>query len=80
MRRRHEEVAEFKNHGATFNFENRRNNPVKKTRESQWPGVQESLNQLFRVKGKIGEMENASPLAYMSHYILFGFAFRESFA
>ena len=78
-------MAEFKNHGAIFNFENRRNNPVKKTRESQWPGVQESLNQLFRVKGKIRE-NGYLPSHYQKRYlhtthdIIFGFAFRESFA
>ena len=56
-------MAENINHKDIFIFENTRNKLVKKTGKCQWPRIQDSLSQLFRVKGKIRENRYLS-----SHY------------
>ena len=56
-------MVENRNHKNIFIFENTRNKLVKKARKGQWPRIQDSLGQLFRVKGKIRENEYPS-----SHY------------
>ena len=56
-------MAENRNHKDIFIFENTRNKLVKKAEKSQWPRIQDSLDQLFRVKGKI--RKNGYP---SSHY------------
>ena len=53
-------MAKNRNHKDIFIFENTRNKLVKKARKGQWPRIQDSLNQLFWVKGKI--RKNGYPL------------------
>ena len=48
-------MAENRNHKGIFIFENTREKLVKKAGKGQWPRIQDSLGQLFRVKGKIRE-------------------------
>ena len=54
-------MAENKNHKDIFIFENTRNKLVKKAWKGQCPRIQDSLGQLFRVKGKIRENGYPSP-------------------
>ena len=56
-------MTKNRNHKNIFIFENTRNKLVKKADKGQWPRIQDSLGQLFRVKGKI--RENGYP---SSHY------------
>ena len=56
-------MAKNRNHKDIFIFENTRNKLVKKAGKGQWPRIQDSPGQLFRVKGKI--RENGYP---SSHY------------
>ena len=48
-------MTENRNHKDISIFENTRDKLVKKVRKDQWPRIQDSLSQLFRVKGKIRE-------------------------
>ena len=48
-------MAENRNHKDIFIFENTRNKLVRKARKGQWPRIQDSLGQFFRVKDKIRE-------------------------
>ena len=63
MRRGHEKWRKTKITKISSFFENTRNKLVKKAEKGQWPRIQDSLGQLFRVKGKI--RENGYP---SSHY------------
>ena len=54
-------MAKNKNHKDTFIFENTRNKLVKEAGKGQWLRIQDSLDQLFRVKGKIRENGYPSP-------------------
>ena len=54
----------MRNHKDISIFENTRDKLVKKVGKGQWSRIQDSLSQLFRVKGKI--RENGYP---SSHYM-----------
>ena len=54
-------MAKNRNHKDIFIFENTRNKLVKKADKGHWPRIQDSLGQLFRVKGKIKENGYLSP-------------------